>query len=96
MENKKQVVVAFSGGLDTSFSALYLENTLNLEGFAVYDRAGHKGYGSVFSALSSNGKRNAYIDGEDVQAFTKIFGNQTVIYYGVNHIQQTLKQQTHD
>ena len=31
MENKKKVVLAFSGGLDTSFCAKYLSETLGYE-----------------------------------------------------------------
>lgn len=40
--------------------------------------------------FGSYGEMNKSFTGEDVKGFTKIFGNQTAIYYQVNQLQNTL------
>jgi argininosuccinate synthase len=42
------------------------------------------------SKFASYGESNTSFTGEDVKGFTKIFGNQTAIYYKVNELQDSL------
>jgi argininosuccinate synthase len=47
-------------------------------------------------AFGSYGEMNRSFSGDDVKGFTKIFGNQTSIYYQVNQQQNNLKTVLHD
>ncbi len=46
--------------------------------------------------FGSYGEMNRSFSGEDVKGFTKIFGNQTAIYYQVNELQTSLSAVEHD
>lgn len=46
--------------------------------------------------FGSYGEMNKSFTGDDVKGFTKIFGNQTAIYYKVNELQNNLILNTHD
>jgi argininosuccinate synthase len=41
--------------------------------------------------FGSYGEMNRSFTGDDVKGFTKIFGNQTAIYYQVNELHNSLK-----
>lgn len=46
--------------------------------------------------FGSYGEMNKSFTGDDVKGFTKIFGNQTAIYYKVNELQNNLILNNHD
>ena len=46
--------------------------------------------------FGSYGEMNKSFTGEDVKGFTKIFGNQTAIYYKVNELQNNLILNSND
>jgi len=46
--------------------------------------------------FGSYGEMNKSFTGDDVKGFTKIFGNQTAIYYKVNELQNNLILNSHD
>jgi argininosuccinate synthase len=46
--------------------------------------------------FGSYGEMNKSFTGDDVKGFTKIFGNQTAIYYKVNNLEDTITFDSHD